>query len=120
MRHTELSTFNAFPSLPPASQPSLCLAQACVDAHAEVIMWSSWTDFFSSSVLLLLLAPVVGHWTDAHGRKPFIVLTCLAAAPPVLCLVLYVQYGVSLMYALSTPCSTVWIQGSQHELWRGG
>ena len=67
-------------------------------------MWSSWADFVSSSILLLLLAPVVGHWTDVHGRKPFIVLTCLAAAPPVLCLVLYVQYGLSLMYAPNLPC----------------
>ena len=80
------------------------LLQACVNAHAQVIMWSSWADFVSSSILLLLLAPVVGHWTDVHGRKPFIVLTCLAAAPPVLCLVLYVQYGLSLMYAPDLPC----------------
>lgn len=31
------------------------LSQACLDAHASVVLWSSWSDFFSNSVLLFLL-----------------------------------------------------------------
>jgi hypothetical protein len=38
----------------PATSPP-----ACVDAHGTAVVWSSWTNFVSSSLLTFLSAPVV-------------------------------------------------------------
>lgn len=94
---------------------------------------------------MMLLAPTVGHWTDAHGRKPFIALACfvsvrahsLAAAhaeprmlrfvrkltppvseqaPPVICLVLYMRYGLSLMWYFPATVSLRYRFAHEHVL----
>lgn len=45
---------------------------ACVDAHADVVRWSSATAFVSSSVVAFLFSPLVGDASDAYGRRPFL------------------------------------------------
>ena len=43
----------------PARWPSYILAaQACQDAHATVVLWSSWSDFITNSIVLFILAPM--------------------------------------------------------------
>ncbi|GFR50215.1 hypothetical protein Agub_g12392, partial [Astrephomene gubernaculifera] len=43
----------------------------CIDAHSTVVVWMSWTNFVSSSLLTFFCAPYVGHLSDRIGRKPF-------------------------------------------------
>ena len=60
-------------------------------------------EMLGCAVLMLLLAPAVGHWTDTHGRKPFIALACLLSVGPVLLLASVVALPGSLQ-ALQVPC----------------
>ncbi|GLC40908.1 hypothetical protein PLESTM_001124900 [Pleodorina starrii] len=54
---------------PPSASP-----RECVDAHATVVTWMSWTNFVSSSLLTFLCAPYVGGLSDRIGRKPFMLV----------------------------------------------
>ena len=40
----------------------------------------------------------VGRWSDAYGRKPFLVICYSFACLPVLILTLHMQYGLSLYF----------------------
>ncbi|KAK9787487.1 hypothetical protein WJX73_002756 [Symbiochloris irregularis] len=78
--------------------PPLDSPRVCRDAHASAVLWSSWSDFFSNSILLFLLAPLVGRWSDAYGRKPFLIICFLLASLPVLVLVLHMCYQLPLYF----------------------
>ncbi len=45
--------------------------RACRNAHSTAVLWMSWTNFVSSSLLTFICAPYVGHLSDRIGRKPF-------------------------------------------------
>ena len=60
------------PPLPKISCEATPRLPACVDAHADVVRWSSATAFVSSSVVAFLFAPLVGDASDAFGRVPFL------------------------------------------------
>ncbi|EIE23230.1 MFS general substrate transporter [Coccomyxa subellipsoidea C-169] len=72
--------------------------KACQDAHAQVVTWSSWSDFVANSVLAFFMAPVVGRWSDAYGRKPFLVLSFACGGAQVVALLLYITWGTSLFW----------------------
>jgi MFS family permease len=77
----------------PATAP-----QECRDAHATAVLWSSWTSFVSGSILSFLCSPVVGHLSDHHGRKPFMVLVIsLGLLSP--CIILMFLWGWVPIYA---------------------
>ncbi|CAL8465277.1 g4812 [Coccomyxa elongata] len=72
--------------------------KACQDAHAQVVTWSSWADFVANSVLAFFMAPVVGRWSDAYGRKPFLILSFACGGAQVIVLLLYITWGTSLLW----------------------
>lgn len=43
-------------------------------------------------------APLVGRWSDAYGRKPFLIICFALASLPVLVLVLHMRYNISLLF----------------------
>lgn len=43
-------------------------------------------------------APLVGRWSDAYGRKPFLIICFLLASLPVLVLVLHMCYQLPLYF----------------------
>ena len=43
-------------------------------------------------------APVVGRWSDAYGRKPFLVLSFACGGAQVVALLLYITWGTSLFW----------------------
>ncbi|KAL4420298.1 hypothetical protein ABPG77_001388 [Micractinium sp. CCAP 211/92] len=81
----------------PADAPRID-ADACRDAHADVVLWSSWTSFFSNSLVSIVLTPLLGHWSDLHGRKPFILVAQGCACIPLLIVLLHLTSGVSLLW----------------------
>lgn len=46
----------------------------------------------------LLQAPVVGRWSDAYGRKPFLVLSFACGGAQVVALLLSITMGTSLFW----------------------
>lgn len=73
-------------------------ADACRDAHADVVLWSSWTSFFSNSLVSIVLTPLLGHWSDLHGRKPFILVSQACACIPLTIVLLHLTSGLSLLW----------------------
>ncbi|KAI8462492.1 MAG: major facilitator superfamily domain-containing protein [Monoraphidium minutum] len=55
---------------------------ACLDAHAQVVRWSSVTSFVSNSLVSFAFSPLVGDASDARGRKPFLLASLLLALLP--------------------------------------
>ena len=56
---------------------------------------------------LLVQAPVVGHWSDAYGRKPFLILSFACGGAQVFVLLLYITRGTSLLwYFPAQACSS--------------
>ena len=43
-------------------------------------------------------APVIGRWSDAYGRKPFLVLSFTCGGAQVVALLLYITMGTSLFW----------------------
>ena len=43
-------------------------------------------------------APLVGRWSDLHGRKPFMLIAMVFSALPACVLVLYLYFGTSLLW----------------------
>ncbi|KAK9826348.1 hypothetical protein WJX81_000370 [Elliptochloris bilobata] len=72
--------------------------QACQDAHSQVVAYSSLSDFFANSFFAFLLSPVVGRMSDAHGRKPFLLLSFLCSGAQAVAMLLYLRCGVSLLW----------------------
>ncbi|EFN55254.1 hypothetical protein CHLNCDRAFT_134588 [Chlorella variabilis] len=70
-------------------------AAACRDAHADVVLWSSWTSFFSNSLVSIVLTPLLGHWSDLHGRKLFF-LAC--SCIPLAIVLLHLTSGLPLLW----------------------
>ncbi|GAB4814357.1 hypothetical protein N2152v2_001403 [Parachlorella kessleri] len=64
----------------------------CDDAHGDVVLWSSWTSFASNAVVSVLLLPMLGHWSDLHGRRPFFLLALALA---------FIPLGVVLMHIMT-------------------
>lgn len=48
--------------------------------------------------ILLVQAPVVGRWSDAYGRKPFLILSFACGGAQVIVLLLYITRGTSLLW----------------------
>ncbi|KAK9855166.1 hypothetical protein WJX84_009416 [Apatococcus fuscideae] len=72
--------------------------EQCRDAHASVVIWQSWSSFVANSLICFLLAPLVGHWSDTIGRKPFLILAYLTACGPALVVLLHLTTGLSLYF----------------------
>ncbi|EFJ44378.1 hypothetical protein VOLCADRAFT_106422 [Volvox carteri f. nagariensis] len=70
----------------PADSP-----RECVDAHGTVVMWMSWTNFISSSLLTFLCAPFVGQLSDRIGRKPFMLIGVGLMFLPLLVILLHLH-----------------------------
>lgn len=73
-------------------------AAACRDAHADVVMWSSWTSFFSNSFVSIVLTPLLGHWSDLHGRKPFFLVAQACSCIPLTIVLLHLTSGLPLLW----------------------
>ncbi|CAD7701104.1 unnamed protein product [Ostreobium quekettii] len=65
--------------------------EPCVEAHSQVVLWSTWTSFFTNSVLAVYLNPAFGTWSDLHGRKGFIVLGMMMECLPFIAILLYLK-----------------------------
>ncbi|KAK9864269.1 hypothetical protein WJX84_011024 [Apatococcus fuscideae] len=72
--------------------------EQCRDAHASVVIWQSWSSFVANSLICFMLAPLVGHWSDTYGRKPFLILAYLTACGPALVVLLHLTTGLSLYF----------------------
>ncbi|KAK3282591.1 hypothetical protein CYMTET_9680 [Cymbomonas tetramitiformis] len=66
----------------------------CKEATADSLAWSTLSDFVSKSVLGFLLCPVIGAAGDIYGRKPFMVVACVANVLVASSLVLYKHRGL--------------------------
>lgn len=66
----------------------------CKEATADSLAWSTLSDFVSKAVLGFLLCPVIGAAGDIYGRKPFMVVACVANVLVALSLVLYKHRGL--------------------------
>ena len=64
---------------------------ACVEAHGDVVTWSTTSGFFQNAVFSILVAPSLGAWSDVHGRKPVIVLSQLLSVAPITVLILHTR-----------------------------
>lgn len=53
----------------------------------QVVRWSSLTSFVSNSLVSFLFAPLVGHASDARGRRPFLIAAFVLALLPSLAVV---------------------------------
>lgn len=152
-RHFENSTEQHLTSQAPMR------VQACLDAHAQVVTWCSWSDFVANSLLAFFMvrrpqplccssqphpsynlcsspdtastsprllwanhmcwacphlaprkvpdqacgchlaqAPVVGRWSDAYGRKAFMLLSLVCSAAQIVAMLLYIRLGTSLFW----------------------
>ena len=113
----------------------------CQDAHSSVVNYSSLSDFVSNSLLLfclvspsaesghkpcclvnplehalLLQAPLVGKFSDAYGRRPFLAATFICASFPVMVLCFHLNFGLSMYFYFpaqargpsQASCSTLW------------
>ena len=56
-------------------------------------------------------SPVVGGWSDATGRKPFLLAALAVGFAPALVLVLDIQFGVSLFWCAATGAGVLQILG---------
>ena len=82
---------------------------ACQDAHSAVVFASAAASLVSNCCVSLLLNPLLGAWSDVHGRKPVIMLGFAATLPP---LVAYLAASLGmapawLPYACSAVCDGV-------------
>ena len=82
---------------------------ACQDAHSAVVFASAAASLVSNCCVSLLLNPLLGAWSDVHGRKPVIMLGFAATLPP---LVAYLAASLKmapawLPYACSAVCDGV-------------
>eukprot|EP01023_Acetabularia_acetabulum_P041101 TRINITY_DN3995_c2_g3_i5.p1 TRINITY_DN3995_c2_g3~~TRINITY_DN3995_c2_g3_i5.p1 ORF type:complete len:500 (-),score=54.71 TRINITY_DN3995_c2_g3_i5:622-2121(-) len=73
-------------------------SSTCRDAYAEVTIWSSWSQFVQSSILALILTPLIGTQADIHGRKPFIILALALGCLCSLVLSIWAFFGVGLFW----------------------
>lgn len=46
---------------------------ACRRAGNTVVLFSSIKSLLQNSIFSVILSPVLGHWSDVVGRKPFLV-----------------------------------------------
>ena len=79
---------------------------ACRDAHADVVLWSSWTSFFSNTVISVVVTPAMGHFSDLHGRRPFFLLAQLATAVPLTVITLHITTGLPLLWYYAAQVAT--------------
>lgn len=59
--------------------------------------------------ICFLQAPLVGKWSDAYGRQPFLLVTFICSSFPVLVLFFNFNYGLSMYFyfpAQVTLCPT--------------
>jgi DHA1 family tetracycline resistance protein-like MFS transporter len=82
---------------------------ACQDAHSAVVFASAAASLVSNCCVSLLLNPLLGAWSDVHGRKPVIMLGFAATLPP---LVAYLAASLGMVpawfpYACSALCDGV-------------
>lgn len=56
----------------------------CVDAHASVVSYSAVAGVVSSGVVSVFLTPILGKFSDLHGRKPVILLGFYTTLPSLL------------------------------------
>ena len=82
---------------------------ACQDAHSAVVFASAAASLVSNCCVSLLLNPLLGAWSDVHGRKPIIMLGFAATLPPMVAY-LAASLGMApawLPYACSAVCDGV-------------
>lgn len=72
--------------------------EACQNAHAEVVDWTSWTSFLSNSIFAFMFAPWIGDLSDVYGRKPFILLGLNLNLLPIVVIILYLNNAMSLIW----------------------
>ncbi|KFM25034.1 Hippocampus abundant transcript-like protein 1 [Auxenochlorella protothecoides] len=71
---------------------------ACRDAHSEVVAWSSGASFLSNTVISLFMIPMVGHWSDLYGRRPFMAAPQLASLGSLGVVLLHLRIGLPLYW----------------------
>lgn len=86
-----------------AGHPVDCFAsvaqpQACIDAHADAVAWSSGASFVSNCLISVTVAPLLGSLSDRYGRKPFFLLSQFLAFGPLLVLLLHLTIGLSFLW----------------------
>jgi len=65
--------------------------EACVEAHGDVVAWSTASGFVQNAVLSIIIAPWLGAWSDRNGRKPVILLSQLLSVAPIAVLIAHVS-----------------------------
>ena len=65
--------------------------EACVLAHGDVVTWSTTSGFFQNAVFSILVSPALGAWSDAHGRRPVILLSQMLSVAPIAVLILHMS-----------------------------
>lgn len=72
--------------------------EACQNAHSDVVYFSTVSGLFQNAVFSVLLTPLLGWWSDIHGRKPVLLLSQSLAVLPVLVVILHFQGIISLSW----------------------
>ena len=83
--------------------------QACSDAHATVVLWASWSDFITNSIVLFLLAPMVRH-VISEEQRVCIQLDCV----PARCCVTAESRRAYCLLACGCCASSCSMQGTSH------
>lgn len=80
---------------------------ACVDGHADVVVWASVTSLLSNTVVGFLAAPLVGDLSDAHGRVPFAALGIALGLLPCGVVALFLRFPLAVPLWAYYPASVL-------------
>jgi len=70
----------------------------CIQAHTDVLIWTTGKTLFSALTVSLFLNPAVGTWSDMYGRKPFLLYALFSQLIPFVVVLLYIKTGLPLWW----------------------
>lgn len=70
----------------------------CIEAHTDVLIWTTGKTLFSALTVSLFLNPAVGTWSDMYGRRPFLLYASFSQLIPFVVVYMYIQTGFPLWW----------------------
>ncbi|CAD7697118.1 unnamed protein product [Ostreobium quekettii] len=78
--------------------PGVKPPRPCIEAHSDVVAWSTWSGFVTNAVVSAFINPALGTWSDLYGRKPFLVLGFALQFLPYVAVLLYLENVIPLYW----------------------